>query len=159
MLRLMPSRRPKTSRGSRPPRIRVPNREKALFVVDNKRFVGVLQRLSLTGGSAVLAKGPIPPGTHAEMNLNTVFGKVTAQIEFLHTGADGMPLAQAFHFIAMDETSSDRFSESVRQMEEAGFSDAAPKDAAFGDVASRTVGRLWDNIRQLADAVTTGRRS
>jgi hypothetical protein len=136
----------------------VPNSEKALFVVDNKKFLGVLRRLSLTGGSAVLAKGPIPSGTHAEMNLSTVFGKVTAQIEFLQTGADGIPLAQAFRFIAMDDTSSYRFSESVRQMEEAGFSDATPRDPQFSDTASRTVGKLWNNIRQLAEAVSSGRK-
>jgi len=58
--------------------------------VDESKFVGVIQRLSLTGGSAVLAKGPIPRGAMGEMILNTVFGKVSAQIEFLQTGADGV---------------------------------------------------------------------
>src|SRR5271170_4015943 len=95
----------KSYRSSRPPRIRVPNNERALFTVDAKKFVGVMRRLSLTGGSAVLSSGPIPAGTLADMDLGTVFGKVTAQIQFMHTGADGIPLAQAFRFIDMDDVS------------------------------------------------------
>ena len=75
-------------RKNRPPRIRVPHQQKAIFTVDNQRFVGIVHRLSLTGGSALLVKGPIPEGTLGEMALGTVFGKVTAHIEFLHTGAD-----------------------------------------------------------------------
>src|SRR5208282_5728638 len=123
MLVVMSNKSPKAGKSTRPPRIRVPNNEKALFTVDAKKFVGVLRRLSLTGGSAVLANGPIPQGTLAEMDLGTVFGKVTAQIQFMHNGADGMPLAQAFRFIDIDEVSSKRFNAAVRQMEKAGFSD------------------------------------
>jgi hypothetical protein len=66
--------------------IRVLNNERALFTVNNQKFVGVIQRLSTTGGSALLSKGPIPQGTAADMGSNTVFGKVTAQIQFLHSG-------------------------------------------------------------------------
>jgi hypothetical protein len=79
----------KPDKSSRPPRIRVPNGERALFTVDAARFVGVIQQLSLTGGSTVLPKGPVPHGTVADMSLKTVFGRVDAKIEFLHTGADG----------------------------------------------------------------------
>ena len=106
MLLIMPRKlqRPR----SRPPRIRVPNNERALFTVESEKFVGVIKRLSLTGGSAILAKGPIPQGALAEMGLKTVFGKVTAQIQFLHTGADGLPLAQAFRFLDMDDISRER---------------------------------------------------
>jgi hypothetical protein len=49
----------KSRKSTRPPRIRVPNHEPALFTVSNQKFVGVIQRLSLTGGSAILSKGPI----------------------------------------------------------------------------------------------------
>jgi hypothetical protein len=49
----------KSRKSTRPPRIRVPNHERALFTVSNQKFVGVIQRLSLTGGSANLSKGPI----------------------------------------------------------------------------------------------------
>ena len=78
-----------------------PTRKPALFTVNTQKYVGVIQRLSLTGGSVILSKGPISQGTLADMGLNTVFGKVKAHIEFLHSGADGMPLAQAFRFVDM----------------------------------------------------------
>ena len=133
----------------RPPRIRVPNNERALFIVDTKKFVGVIRRLSLTGGSAVLSKGPVPQGTLAQMDFRTVFGKVTAQIELMHIGADGMPLAQAFRFIGMDDVSSERFSAAVRQMEEAGFSDVEKKENPLGNFASQTLSKLRDSIRAV----------
>ena len=116
----------KSGKASRAPRIRVPNSERALFTVDNARFVGVLQRLSLTGGSAVLSKGPIPKGTMGEIVLNTVYGKVSAHIEFLHTGADGIAFAQAFRFLAMEESSSKRFAAAAKAMVREGYSDAPP---------------------------------
>jgi hypothetical protein len=106
----------KSRKKSRAPRIRVPNNERAIFIVDESKFLGVIQRLSVTGGSAVLAKGPIARGAMGKMILNTVFGKVTAQIEFLQTGADGVPLAQAFRFLAMDDDSSRRFTAAASQM-------------------------------------------
>jgi hypothetical protein len=81
----------RSRKSTRPPRIRVPNHEHALFTVNNQKFVGVIQQLSLTGGSAILSKGPIPQGTLADMGLNPVFGKVRAQIQFLHRGADAIP--------------------------------------------------------------------
>ena len=92
-------RKTEESRRPRPPRIRVPNQQKAIFTVDNQKIIGVVQRLSSTGGSALLMKGPIPKGTLGEMLFGTVFGKVNAHIEFLHRGADGVPLAQAFTFV------------------------------------------------------------
>lgn len=138
----------KPSNRVRSPRIRVPNSERVLFTVDTIRFVGVIHRLSLSGGSAVLSKGPIPHGTMGDISLNTVFGRVDAKIEFLQTGADGVALAQAFRFITMDDTSTDRFNAAARQMVEAGFSDA-PEEAA---ASPRTEGlnRLLESIRRLA---------
>jgi hypothetical protein len=132
----------------------VPNREKAVFTVDAESFVGVIQRLSLTGGSAVLSKAAIPKGTLAEMILNTVFGKVTAHIEFLHTGADGMAHAQAFRFLGMDEVSSKRFNAAAKQMEKAGFSDAEGDESSLRDLASQTFGQLRNGIRRM-----TGQRT
>ncbi len=98
----VPQKIDKTRQRSGPPRIRVPHQQRAIFIVDNQKFVGIIQRLSLTGGSALRLKGPIPQGTLAEIAFATVFGKVKANIEFLHTGADGVRLAQAFAFLAMD---------------------------------------------------------
>jgi hypothetical protein len=120
----------------------VPNSERAIFIVDTQKFMGVVQCLSLTGGSALLSKGPIPQGTVAEMALRTVFGKVTAQIEFLHTGADGVPLAQAFRFLSMDDVSSERFSAAAKQMEIEGFSDIETDDNPLSSQAFQTLGNL-----------------
>jgi len=152
----MPQKLQRRRKGTRAPRIRVPNNERALFTVDNRKFVGVIQRLSLTGGSAVLSKGPIPQGTLAEMRLNTVFGKVTAQIEFLHTAADGIPLAQAFRFLQMDDVSCERFSAAAEQMERAGFSDVEEKGNPLGDPASQSLSKLLDGMRRLLAMITPG---
>ena len=152
----MPQKVQRRRKGTRAPRIRVPNNERALFTVDNRKCVGVIQRLSLTGGSAVLSKGPIPQGTLAEMRLNTVFGKVTAQIEFLHTAADGIPLAQAFRFLQMDDVSCGRFSAAAEQMERAGFSDVEEKGSPLGDPASQSLSKLLEGIRHLLAMITPG---
>lgn len=138
----------------RPPRIRVPHQQKALFTIDKQKFIGVIQRLSLTGGSALLVKGPIAAGTLGEMTMATVLGKVNAQIEFLHTGADGVPLAQAFRFLAMDEVSSNRFKMAAEEML-AGFSDVKQKQTPV-DVAFET---LRESIRQLSGMLASGRRA
>jgi len=113
-----------------------------------------VQRLSLTGGSALLVKGPIPEGTLGEMALGTVFGKVNAHVQFLHTGADGVPLAQAFAFLAMDAVSSKRFKTAAEQMQSAGFSDAMQKQTPV-DAAFET---LRESVRQLSGVLTSGRR-
>jgi|SRR5580704_13166420 hypothetical protein len=156
MLPLVAKKSHTPGKHTRPPRIRVPNNEKALFTVEAKKFVGVIRRLSLTGGSAILANGPIPEGTLAEMDLGTVFGKVTAQIQFMHRGADGIALAQAFRFIDMDDVSSERFRNAARQMEKAGFSDVEEKESPLGNLASQTLNRLRDSIRSLSGAIAPG---
>jgi hypothetical protein len=148
----------KSGKRTRTPRIRVPNSERALFTVDTVHFVGVVRRLSLTGGSAVLAKGPIPHGTMGDLALNTIFGKVKAKIEFLQTGADGVPLAQAFRFLTMDDASSDRFTLAVRHMEQEGFSDALEeKSTGFG--GAQSLNRLLDSVRRLAATLVAARSS
>ena len=139
----------------RPPRIRVPHQQKAIFTVDDRKFVGIVQRLSLTGGSALLVKGPVPEGTLGEMALGTVFGKVNAHIEFLHTGADGVPLAQAFAFVAMDDVSSKRFKTAAEQMYSASFSDVEQKQTPI-DAAFET---LRESVRLLSGMLASGRRT
>jgi hypothetical protein len=153
----MPS---KPRKHTRPPRIRVPNSERALFRVDDGRFIGIIQRLSLTGGSAILTQGPIPQGTEGTMSLQTVFGKVTAQIEFLQTGADGIPLAQAFRFVSMSDVSTERFRAAAKQMEREGFSDVRQRleDRPVGELASEGLSKLRDSIRRLSGAITAHRR-
>jgi len=149
MLPRMVRKPQKPSKRARAPRICVPNSERALFTVDTARLVGVIQRLSLTGGSAVLSKGPIPHGTMGDISLNTVFGRVDAKIEFLQIGADGVALAQAFRFIAMDDTSTDRFAAAARQMVQACFSDA-PEEEATASTETQSLNRLLESVRRLA---------
>jgi hypothetical protein len=139
----MPRKTDKPLKHSRPPRIRVPNQERAIFPVDNQKFVGIVKRLSMTGGSALLVRGPVPEGTLGKMALSTVLGKVSAQIEFLHTGADGVPAAQAFRFLEMDAVSTQRFNAAAEQMQSAGFADGVQKqtlvDGAF---------ESWNKLRR-----------
>jgi hypothetical protein len=158
MLTRMARKVQKSGRHARAPRIRVPNSERALFTVDTVHFVGVIQRLSLSGGSAVLAKGPIPRGTMGDMALNTIFGRVKAKVEFLQTGADGIPLAQAFRFLVMDDVSSDRFALAVNHMEKEGFSDH-PQEKQVGFDGGQSLNRLLDKVRRLAATVVAARSS
>lgn len=146
------------ARTERAPRIRVPNSERALFQVNEQRFVGVIQRLSLTGGSAVVSRGPIPEGTMADMTLSTVHGKVNAHVEFLHTCADGIPLAQAFRFLAMDDVSTERFTAAANQMHEEGFSDApVAEKATLSLPASEALGQLLQSVRRIAATLVASR--
>jgi hypothetical protein len=146
----------KRKKNARAPRIRVPNNERALFTVDQTQFVGVLQRLSLTGGSAVLSKGAIPSGTVGDIALKTVYGKVSAQIEFLQMGADGIPLAQAFRFLAMEGSSSRRFAAATKQMEREGFSEDSPPNILAAP-ASEAIGQLLNSVRRLAATIVANR--
>ena len=151
---------PKPSKSERAPRIRVPNSERALFTIQNAHFVGVLQRLSLTGGSAVLSTGPIAYGTMGDIALNTVYGKVSAQVEFLQTGADGVPLAQAFRFLTMEDESLRRFAAAAEEMVREGFSDAPPsKPSPLSAPASETLGLLLQSVRRLAATLVASRSS
>lgn len=146
--------KPKNKRhGTRPPRIKVPNNERALFTVEDEKVVGVIQRLSLTGGSAILSKGPIPVGTPSQMDLNTVFGRVRARIEFLQCGADGTPWAQAFRLVSMDPVSERRYADAAKQMESAGFSDAEAEKKPL-DLVSKGLGQLLSRIRGLSTGVS-----
>jgi hypothetical protein len=145
----MPRKIDKPRKG-RPPRIRVPNQEKVIFTVDHQKFVGIVRCLSLTGGSTLLVKGSFPVGTVGEMALGTVFGKVTAHIEFLHHGADGVSQAQAFRFLAMDDVSTKRFNAAVKRMQVAGFSDVVEQKPTLIDTALEGWSKLRASVRQLS---------
>jgi hypothetical protein len=147
----------KPGRSYRPPRIRVPNEERALFQVESEKFIGVIKRLSLTGGSAILSRTPIPEGTLAIMSLKTVFGKVEARIQLLHTGADGIPLAQAFRFLHMDDLSRERFRAAAEQMQREGFSDV--EEERESPSLARSMSKLGECIRRLSETITSGRSS
>lgn len=139
----------------RPPRIRVPRQQKAIFIIDNTKLLGVIQRLSLTGGSVLLTKGPIPQGTLGEMRFATAFGNVKAHIEFLHPGADGVPLAQAFAFIAMEVRSSQRLAKALEEMNTSEFSDDVRSRSQI-DVAFET---LRQSVRQLSGMLSSVRQT
>jgi hypothetical protein len=157
MLVAMRQKLNKPGKSQRPPRIRVPHNERALFTVESEKVIGVIKRASLTGGSALLSKGPIPEGTLAIMSLKTVFGKVDAQIQFLHTGADGIPLAQAFQFLHMDDVSRERFRAAAERMQREGFSDVEEEREPLG-LAHNSLSKLGASIRRLSVAITSGRR-
>jgi hypothetical protein len=146
----MPRKIDKSRKQGRPPRIRVPNQEKAVFTVDHQKFLGIVRCLSLTGGSALPVKGPFPEGTLGEMALSTVFGKVSAHVEFLHLGADGVPLVQAFRFLAMDEISAKRFHAAVEKMQTAGFADGVKQKQTIIDAALEGWSKLRESVRQLS---------
>ena len=134
----------------------MPNQQKAIFTVDNQKIIDVVKRLSSTwGGAALLMKGPIPKGTLGEMLFGTVFGKVNAHIEFLHRGADGVPLAQAFTFITMDATSRQRLQKALQEMNTSDFSDTTVKAGSL-NVAFDT---LRQSIRQLSGMLNSKRRT
>jgi GrpB-like predicted nucleotidyltransferase (UPF0157 family) len=92
------------------------------------------------------------------MGLNAGFGKVKAQIQFLHSGADGIPLARAFRFIDMDDVSRERFSAAATQMQSAGFSDVEEKGTSFGSLTSQSMSRLRDRISRLSGLINSARR-
>lgn len=140
---------PKRQRKERAPRIRVPGQERALFHIAGSPFVGVLRTLSLSGGSAILSRGPIHPGTAGGITLKTIFGKVTGEVEFLQMFADRVPLAQAFRFVTMDDTSSKRLALAARNMEDEGHSDKPAREST-NDQNGDGLGGLLRSVRQLA---------
>ncbi len=141
---------PKRVKRQRPARIRVPNRERVLLTIADQRIVGILQRLSLTGGSVTHTEQPFPRGTLAGLDLKTVFGKVTAQIEFLQTGADGIAAAQAFRFLGVDGSGTKRLRAAIEQMESAGFSDVEVEQSALADFVSQGLSSMRAHLRHLS---------
>ena len=127
----------------------MPNRERVLFSVRDHRFVGILQRLSLTGGSVVHTEKPLPQGTPATLDLKTVYGKVSAKIEFLHMGADGNVAAQAFRFLRMDDSSKRKLSASIENMQDAGYSDLKLGQPGLGKLVSQGLRTIRDGIQHL----------
>ena len=129
MLLLMPRESQKARKTTRPPRIRVPNNERALFIINTQKYVGVIQRLSLTGGSVILSKGPDPARIAGRHGLeHSVWESEGADpIPAAAGSSTGIPLAQAFRFIDMDDVSRERFSAAAAQMQSAGFSDVGER--------------------------------
>jgi hypothetical protein len=114
--------------------------------------------MSVSGGSAILSKGPIPPGTMGDIALRTVFGKVMATVEFLHRCADGVPLSQAFRFLAMEEKSTERLLAAIKLMTQDGLSDAPPIKAPRNS-ASEALSSLLKSVRGIGAALLPERAS
>jgi hypothetical protein len=100
-------------------------------------------------------KGPIAERTLGEIRFATAFGQVNAHIEFLHVGADGVPLSQAFAFVTMDATSSQRLGKALEEMNTSDFSDDVPERTHM-DVAFET---LRQSMRQLSGMLGSVRRT
>jgi len=158
MLTRMAPPSPVSVKPQRPARIRVPNRERVLFTIRDHRFVGVLQRLSLTGGSVIHTEEPLAQGTLAGLDLRTVFGKVTAQIEFLHVGADGNTSAQAFRFLGMDDSCTGRLRAAIERMEDAGYSDTEVEGNSLSALASKSLSTVRDHIQRLCQSGSPRRK-
>ncbi len=91
------------------------------------------------------------------MILGTVFGKVSAHIEFLQTGADGIALAQAFRFVAMDDVSAKRFTAAAEKMQSAGFGDAEEKPTSAG-ISFDGWHRFRENLQKISEKLTPARQ-
>jgi hypothetical protein len=104
----------------RAPRVIVPNNEQVIVSsVESKPAVGILVKLSATGGSLRVPKS-YAPGALGEISLRTTSGKMTAAIEFLRTGVDGAG-AQAFRFIHIEPADRRRLEDALDQMRKHGL--------------------------------------
>jgi hypothetical protein len=88
------------------------------------------------------------------MALGTVFGKVSAHIEFLQTGADGVPQAQAFRFIAMDDVSTQRFTAAAEKMQSAGFADAEKEPTALNSAFPSWI-KLREGVQKISERLSS----
>lgn len=106
---------PRVHRSVRAPRTTFPKPEPANFRVDNQLVKGLLRRLSLTGGCAVLTKN-VKTGTLAEIAIPTPFGVVSGLIEFLANNAAIKPSPEfGFRFVAFNEQDHERLSKALHQ--------------------------------------------
>jgi hypothetical protein len=101
----------------RSPRFSVPNNQQALISIGPAQFRGILQVLSLTGGTVRLQKG-FPRGTFADIGIKTNAGAFSAAIELLYMAAENV---QAFRFIAMGPTARNRLTKGLDKLRLEGF--------------------------------------
>lgn len=119
-----PASTPKKFTGSRAPRVSVPNRERVKITVGMESVViGTMCKLSTTGGSICLSKF-FPEGLLAEITLETMSGRVRTPIQFLRSGVDGVPNAQAFSFVHMDRADRTRLAVIIDGLRAEGFGES-----------------------------------
>jgi len=83
------------------------------------------------------------------LDLKTVYGKVSAKIEFLHMGADGNAAAQAFRFLRMDDSSTRKLNASIENMQDAGYGDLKLGQPRLGKLVSQGLRTIRDGIQRL----------
>ena len=105
---------PKVHPSVRAPRTQFSTPEPAAFRVADQRLKGSLQRLSVTGGCAVLERR-IRGGTLAEIEIPTPIGRICGLIEFLERrSAMGSP-ELAFRFVGLDDSDYERLTKALEQ--------------------------------------------
>jgi hypothetical protein len=97
---------------SKPPRI--------LFLVDNVRIDGTLQRLSVTGGSARINR-TCTPGALAEIKINTASGSVEGLVEMLAPLELGDE--QPFRFVALGDFDHELLASTITRLRQMGLAD------------------------------------
>ena len=102
---------------TRSPRFSVPNNQQALISIGPEQFRGILQVLSLTGGTIRLQKR-FPHGTFADIGIKTNAGAFSAAIELLYMAAENV---QAFRFIAMGPMARSRLAKGLDTLRLEGF--------------------------------------
>jgi hypothetical protein len=81
------------------------------FSLSGKQIPAVLQAVSTTGGLVQMA-GPIPPGSLAELVVDTNLGRVCGLVEFLGARTRGSA-TQAFRFVAFSDDDYERLSSTI----------------------------------------------
>lgn len=103
-------------------RVSVPNQEQAIISINGTNTVGVLCKLSVTGGSVRLPRWVVR-GTLGTIIMTTATGKIAPAVEFLSPGRNGSARTQAFRFIHMDPDDRRQLERALQQMIAQGFGD------------------------------------
>jgi len=82
--------------------------------VADQKLRGSLQRLSVTGGCAVLEK-KIKGGTLAEIEIPTPIGRICGLIEFLERRAAAQCPELAFRFVGLNDHDYERLTKALEQ--------------------------------------------
>lgn len=107
---------PKAHANHRSPRTQIPHPEPTRFRIGDHLVTGNLQRISLTGGSALFNRN-IHSGTLAEIAIATKFGPVCGLVEFL-AGRRATLTAQehGFRFVALSDDDYQRLGRVLQAM-------------------------------------------
>ena len=106
---------PKATCSIRSPRTAFSTPEPAQFRVEDRMLKGRLQRLSLTGGYAVL-DAAIRGGTLAEIAISTPLGPVCGLIEFFERDSKRIKRSElAFRFVGLNDVDYERLGHALRQ--------------------------------------------